>query len=177
MRALGILLMTGGIILLIYALVFMDTSVYAGYDIGRVNNIGLMSQRQNYVIVSSAAIIIGLILFAIPYFRAKNVTTNEDTSGYKKCPQCAEQVKAEAKICRFCNYTFTADELEKALKDKEQVDFEMDLDYMKLSISDREKIMVKYGLTFNTWTGEYIYKDCKNTDFKTVLDYAKNQET
>ena len=26
----------------------------------------------------------------------------------KKCPQCAEDVKAEAKICRFCNYQFSA---------------------------------------------------------------------
>ncbi len=24
----------------------------------------------------------------------------------KTCPQCAEQVKAQAKICRFCNYSF-----------------------------------------------------------------------
>jgi len=27
---------------------------------------------------------------------------------FKKCPKCAEQVKAEAEICRFCGYDFTA---------------------------------------------------------------------
>lgn len=31
-----------------------------------------------------------------------------NNSGYdtKECPQCAEIVKAKAKICRFCNYKF-----------------------------------------------------------------------
>ena len=28
------------------------------------------------------------------------------TSKVKKCPQCAESVKKEAKICRFCGYKF-----------------------------------------------------------------------
>jgi len=29
-------------------------------------------------------------------------------SGFKKCPQCAEFVKSEAQICRFCQHTFEA---------------------------------------------------------------------
>ena len=38
--------------------------------------------------------------------------------GKKKCPRCAETVKAEATACRHCSYEFTAEEM------KRQVDFE-----------------------------------------------------
>ncbi len=30
------------------------------------------------------------------------------TADRKKCPQCAELVMADAKVCRFCGYTFAA---------------------------------------------------------------------
>jgi len=31
-------------------------------------------------------------------------------SSMKKCPKCAEQVKAEATVCRFCRYEFSKEE-------------------------------------------------------------------
>jgi hypothetical protein len=30
----------------------------------------------------------------------------------KKCPDCAEEVKAEARVCRFCGYNFLIPVLE-----------------------------------------------------------------
>ena len=37
----------------------------------------------------------------------KSIETAQLATGdSKKCPQCAEIVKAEARVCRFCNHTF-----------------------------------------------------------------------
>jgi hypothetical protein len=43
-----------------------------------------------------------------PPLAAARVGTVPDFSETKSCPQCAETVKAAAKICRFCNFDFTA---------------------------------------------------------------------
>ena len=32
--------------------------------------------------------------------------TNNDDGPTKTCPQCAEKIKEQAKICRYCNYEF-----------------------------------------------------------------------
>jgi len=59
MKALGIILVVVAVLVGVYAL-SMDVSVPVD-DFGRVNNIGLMSQRQNLIIFSCVLLIIGFI--------------------------------------------------------------------------------------------------------------------
>lgn len=86
----------------------MDTSVPTG--LGRVNNLGLMNQQQNYLIVSALVAIVGAILMLRE--RSRNDSRQGDEAGPhmkpaaeasgKRCPDCAETVKRDAKVCRFC---------------------------------------------------------------------------
>ncbi|MBO8132453.1 zinc ribbon domain-containing protein [Dickeya fangzhongdai] len=81
-----------GLILATYAML-IDVSVVtaSGY---RVNNIGLMSLRQNYIIFSGFIVIAGLIIvFFGGRVRPSSVT---------KCPYCAEEIKSEAVKCKNC---------------------------------------------------------------------------
>jgi hypothetical protein len=54
-----------------------------------------------------------LILLALPSLKAAEPQegSHEPT---KTCPQCAETVKAAAKICRFCRYEFSSESFELA---------------------------------------------------------------
>jgi hypothetical protein len=47
-------------------------------------------------------------IFAAFYFLAKNLTT----IGGKACPHCAEKIKADAKVCRYCHLDVTGVQVE-----------------------------------------------------------------
>lgn len=113
MRGFGTLLLIGGLIGAFYYFAIFDTSVEVptsyimGESIGggRVNNIGLMSDRQNGILISLGAALIGVLMILF----APKETSN---AGNKKCPHCAEWIKAEANVCRFCNRDVTEQQLE-----------------------------------------------------------------
>lgn len=64
-------------------------------------------------------LIAALIVSKLQSNGSKNFTAVFDPSDYeKKCPDCAEMIKLEAKICRFCRKIFSEDEVQKLIDEK-----------------------------------------------------------
>lgn len=100
MRRLGWGMLIVGCILL--AIVFnLDTSVSVG-EHGRVNNLGLMNEKQNYLILSIAIIFVGIGLLVAGMKDSKKLSS-QAPGRTRNCPFCAEEILAQAVVCKYCN--------------------------------------------------------------------------
>ena len=99
MKPAGILLLVIGSLFLLFGF-GMDTTVPTDVGQRRVHNIGLMNERQNTMLLGAALAIVGALFVG---FSRRSALVALPELGTRKCPYCAEAIKREATVCRFCN--------------------------------------------------------------------------
>lgn len=149
MKSLGLLLLIiGGIGALLAFNMNTTVNTEAQYISGiyipsqTVHNIGLMDERRNYLMISSLLVIVGIIMYV---FGSRGESDNAQTRQVqipaapidenRTCPHCAETVKKEAIVCRFCHKDLPAIDIEKEKASKEATAF-----MSSLSAADKTRI-------------------------------------
>ena len=117
-KFLGILLLIAGLCLGAFAMNMKTTVATESISVGgsyipsrEVHNVGLLDSRRNYLFVAGLFVLVGVILLctgntstlANPRTASSQDPTDEPAT--RVCPSCAERVKLEAKVCRFCSTT------------------------------------------------------------------------
>lgn len=98
MKGFGTFALIVGICWLIFAL-SMDVSVATGAG-GRVNNLGLMADRQIHTIVGGVIALAGLLMVLLGGKSSPAASLIENDT--RPCPLCAETIKNAAIKCKHC---------------------------------------------------------------------------
>jgi hypothetical protein len=146
LKTFGLWLFVLGVVALAVAFGF-DTTVETGFGPGRVHNIGLMNQKQNIMLLGVALTIVGAIFIG---FGSRRTLQPEHHDATRTCPHCAEVIKKEAKVCRFCER-----EIERAPNDDE--------------------LMKKFGILHDGL--KYHYARHQYDKFEDALAHARREQT
>ena len=98
MKGFGAFALIVGVCWLIFAL-SMDVSVPTGAG-GRVNNLGLMADRQIHTIVGGVIALAGLLMILLGGKGSPSTAQAEKDT--RPCPMCAESIKNAAIKCKHC---------------------------------------------------------------------------
>lgn len=96
MRYFGYFVVVVGMLCLVGAMA-MDVSVSSGA--GRVNNIGLMAERQNFILIGGLLLLVGVIMAVAG---KRRIDVFDSSSEYRACPSCAEAIRGAAVKCKHC---------------------------------------------------------------------------
>lgn len=99
MKGFGIFILIPGICWMIFAL-NMDVSVSTG--MGRVNNLGLMADRQVHTIVGGMIALAGIMMVIFGGKVSVSPASIPAQTDTRPCPLCAETIKNAAIKCKHC---------------------------------------------------------------------------
>lgn len=87
-------------------------TAYLIYIIAGASILGLITAKiasdkgGSFLLWFLGGALLGVVTLPMAIFMSRESISG--AAGSKKCPQCAELVKKEALICRFCRYEFKA---------------------------------------------------------------------